>query len=179
MNITYRNTNYDSLEECRLLAKWYADPAIRHLAVPQKDEASYRNPETAEEIQARERSGPYSSAVDLMILHEYLPIGHCSIQFDPPHRITKAGKVAWFGITIGEEKYRGKGIGKLTMQYLETLSSGQGATCVEAGVFEFNQHSMRMCLSLGYTEIGRKENFTYWNGKKWADVRFRKLLQVF
>ncbi len=176
--ISYRNTNYENLDDSILLARWYADPAIRHLAVPQRDENSLRNPDTPEKIQAqgRDKVSPFSSAFDLMILCDQQPIGHCSIMFDPPHRLTKEGKVAWFGMTIGEEEYRAKGIGKKTMKYLEKLAIQQGATHVEAGVFEFNEPSMRMCLASGYKPIGRKENFTYWNGKKWADVRLLKKL---
>jgi len=113
-----------------------------------------------------------------MILHENIAFGHCSVIFDPPHRITKEGKVAWFSITIGKEQYRAKGIGKQTMRHLEALSLVHGATCVEAGVFEFNEPSLRMCLSLGYEKIGMKENFTYWNGRRWADIRLLKKFKI-
>jgi len=87
-------------------------------------------------------------------------------------------KVAWFGITIGDDRYRGKGIGNRTMRHLEAIFAQLGATCAEAGVFEFNEPSLRMCMNLGYDQIGRKENFTYWNGKFWADVRLLKRLAL-
>lgn len=182
MNIAYRNTNYETPEDARLLAQWYADPAIRHLAVPQRDEKDSHQPETAEQIQAQgcDRSRPLSPTVDLMIVSNGITIGHCTVILDPPHRLTRdeSEKVAWFGVTLGDERYRGKGIGSRTMKHLEALSAQHGATCAEAGVFEFNEASLHMCRKLGYKEIGRKENFTYWSGKRWADVRLLKRIEL-
>jgi RimJ/RimL family protein N-acetyltransferase len=174
--ISYRPTNYESIEDCRMLAKWDADPKIRHLAMPQRDEHSLSNPKSAEQIQKEEREKSNDSMVDLLIMSDEKAIGHCSIQFDPPHRLIKTGKVAWFGLTIGEESFRYKGIGKRVMRHLEELAILHGANCIEVGVFEFNGPSLKMCLALGYREFGRIEKFTYWQGKYWADIRLLKQL---
>jgi RimJ/RimL family protein N-acetyltransferase len=178
MNPSFRDTDYGTLDDSRLLARWHADPSIRHLVVPQRDEAmTLRAPETAEEIrERRRRPGPFRAAFDQMIEVNGRPVGHCTLIFDPPHRLTREGKVAWFGITLGEEEYRAKGLGKKTMLHLERLAALHGADCSEAGIFEFNEASLRMCLALSYEKIGQREGMTYWKGRTWADIRLRKKL---
>lgn len=70
MQVSYRDTQYDALVDSRLLAQWYADPTIRHLPVPRRNEKDPHQPETAEQIQAQgqDRSAPFSPAIDLMIV---------------------------------------------------------------------------------------------------------------
>lgn len=178
MKITFRPTNYETLEDCWLLAKWDSDPEIRHLAIPFKDEADYKNCLTAEQIQAeRKTKSPYTAAVDLMILKDGRPVGRCSIVYNIPHRLTKEGKVAWFSVVIGEKKARGKGIGRKAREHLEKIARADGADCIETSAFEFNAVSLKLIRSMGYQEIGRCENITYWNGKYWADIRLVKKLK--
>ena len=83
---------------------------------------------------------------------------------------------AWIGIGIGEESARGKGIGFLAMQYLEEQIKRQGLQRIELGVFEFNTKAIKLYQKLGYIEIIRIEDFTYWNGKMWQDIRMEKYL---
>ncbi len=175
--ITYRNTNYDSPEDCSLMARWYADPAILHLAVPHRDKASYQKVKSAAEIQMEGKSqAVQEKKIDLIIQEGTNPIGHCTIYFDPGHRLTKEGKVAWFSVTIGESSYRSKGIGKVVIKHLEELAKDEKATHIEIGVFEFNEPSLRMFRALGYQQIGKIDNFTFWDGKFWADIRLLKLI---
>lgn len=176
MHITFRQTNYDSLDDSQMLAKWLADPKIRHLAVPNSSEENYHTPETAEQIHERAKEIATNNKIDLMVLEQGIPIGHCSILFNPHHRLIREGKVAWPGIAIGEEAYRQKGVGKKVVQHLEQLAIENNATCIEVGLFEFNEPSLRLFTSLGYEKFGRKENITYWNKKFWADIRLLKRL---
>jgi ribosomal protein S18 acetylase RimI-like enzyme len=81
---------------------------------------------------------------------------------------------AWIGITIGDPEGRGKGIGYKAIQYLEEEIKKQGLNRVELGVFEFNTQAQKLYRKLGYEEIGRIENFTYWQEKMWKDIRMEK-----
>ncbi|WP_100402900.1 GNAT family N-acetyltransferase [Bacillus sp. FJAT-42315] len=50
----------------------------------------------------------------------------------------------------------------------------QGIKRIELGVFEFNKQAQKLYQKLGYKEIGRIENFTYWQGEMWTDIRMEK-----
>lgn len=176
-DLSYRSVDLNSLEDFKLIAKWDADPSIRHLALPHRDEQSLAKCKTPEQIQEDyKKEGPFSPIEKLIILQDGQPIGHCSLILDPPHKLTKDQKVGWLGITIGEEKLRSKGLGKRIMAHLEKLSLKHGAKLVEVGVFEFNEAAQKLCRSFGYEEFGKMDRCTYWQGKYWADIRFRKKL---
>ena len=83
---------------------------------------------------------------------------------------------AWIGITIGEESARGKGLGPLAMQYLEEEIRSAGCKRIELGVFEFNEPAKKLYQKMGYAEIGRIPNFTFWQNKMWTDIRMEKYL---
>lgn len=173
--LSFRPIDSDSLEDFSLIAKWSADSTIRHLCLPHMDETSLVKLQTPEEIRGQyKKGGPFAPVEHLMILSDGYPIGHCSLIIDPPHRITRDRKVGWVGITIGEEKLRAKGLGKKIADHLEALASKHGAEIMEVGIFEFNEVAKKLCLSMGYEEIGRLEKCTYWQGRHWADLRFTK-----
>lgn len=175
--ISFRKTNFDDLEDSKILAGWFADPEIRHLIIPVRDKSLIKSPDTSEIIQAQGRAeGPFCSLVDQMVLWNNLPIGNCTIALDPPHKVTKEVKTAWLGLIIGEKEFRAKGIGKLVVGNLEKEARNLGAKCCEAGTFEFNQSSQKLFLKCEFTEIGRLENFTFWNDRYWDDIRFVKTL---
>lgn len=101
-------------------------------------------------------------------------IGEMDYQMDPVHLYKKEIGTAWVGITIGEASGRKRGIGYQAMQYLEQQIQQQGIHRIELGVFEFNTNAFRLYQKLGFIEIGRIDNFTYWNGRMWQDVRMEK-----
>jgi RimJ/RimL family protein N-acetyltransferase len=109
-----------------------------------------------------------------MLLEDGRVVGECSLQFDPPHRLTKEPMTAWFGILIGEPSARGRGLGGPFFTLLEDEAKRQGARQAELGVFEFNPHAIRLYERLGYERIGEIPTFTWWNGRFWADIRYRK-----
>nr|WP_311775181.1 hypothetical protein [Alkalihalobacillus sp. TS-13] len=43
-------------------------------------------------------------------------------------------------------------------------------------MFEFNKQAYKLYQKLGYQEIGRIKDFTYWNDKMWYDIRMEKYL---
>jgi hypothetical protein len=63
-------------------------------------------------------------------------------------------------------------------QYNQDLARKHGAKIAEVGVFEFNEGALHLCRSLGYEEFGRLDRCTYWQGRHWADLRLRKVLQA-
>jgi RimJ/RimL family protein N-acetyltransferase len=170
MKVEFRKANYETPADSLLLAKWFASPDIRFQCQPHFEENQPLS--TAKEIQ--DRSQKTEEALELMILLDGETVGHCDLKFNPPHCLTKEGKVGWIGITIGEASARGKGVGKQVLRHLEELAIAENATACEAGAFEFNGPSLALLRSQGYEQIGRIENFTYFRGKRWADIRFLK-----
>ncbi len=109
-----------------------------------------------------------------LIYSEGQLVGEISYQVDPPICLRKVSGTAWIGINIGESSARHKGIGRDAMAYIETEIRLHGLKRIELGVFEFNENARRLYQKLGYNEIGRIEDFTYWNGKMWQDIRMEK-----
>jgi RimJ/RimL family protein N-acetyltransferase len=175
--LQFREVQMDSIDDFKLLARWEADASIRHLALPHRDEKSLVSCRSAEKIQKDSANeGPFRPVENLMILRDGRPIGHCTLLIDPPHRLTKEGKVAWPSITIGEENFRAKGFGQTIGKHLESLARKHGAGVIEVGIFEFNEPAQKLCLSMGYERFGQMDRCTYWQGRYWADLRFRKKL---
>lgn len=103
-------------------------------------------------------------------------IGKLSFAVDPDYLYKKEPGTAWIGITIGEAEARGKGVGFKAMRYLEEQIAAAGLKRIELGVFEFNKPAIALYRKLGYREIGRIEEFTYWQGRMWQDIRMEKYL---
>ena len=103
-------------------------------------------------------------------------IGEMSYQIDPQHLLKKEQRSAWIGITIGEKIGRHKGIGSHALQYLETQVKLHGLKRIELGVFEFNAPALKLYKKLGFIEIGRVADFTFWNDQMWQDIRMEKYL---
>ncbi|WP_173917728.1 GNAT family N-acetyltransferase [Halobacillus sp. Marseille-Q1614] len=103
-------------------------------------------------------------------------VGEMNYMVDPDHLYKKDPGTAWIGITIGEPEGRGKGIGYAAIRYLEEQITRMGLKRIELGVFEFNKQAFNLYKRLGYEEITRIPEFTYWQGKMWADIRMEKYL---
>ena len=103
-------------------------------------------------------------------------VGEMDFQIDPDHLFRKIAGTAWIGINIGESTARGKGVGPKAMQYLEDQIINQGLKRIELGVFEFNVKAIKLYRKMGYQEIGRIDDFTYWQGRLWQDIRMEKYL---
>ena len=99
-----------------------------------------------------------------------------NFQVDPEHLLKPVPGSAWIGITIGEPEARGRGIGREAMRYLEAQITAKGLKRIELGVFEFNAAAIALYRKLGYREFARIEDFTYWQGRLWKDIRMEKYL---
>ncbi len=157
------------------LNKWENDPALIPLIRPNKDkdDLERRHIFTIKDLEKRlEHHHAY-----LIYLQNQL-IGEMDYQVDPPYLYKKETGTAWIGIIIGEEIGRGKGIGYLALKYLESEIKSQGFKRIELGVFEFNTSAIKLYEKLGYKEIGRISDFTYWKDKMWQDIRMEKYIQA-
>jgi RimJ/RimL family protein N-acetyltransferase len=47
---------------------------------------------------------------------------------------------------------------------------------MELGVFEFNAVAIKLYKKLGFLEITRINDFTFWMGRMWQDIRMEKYL---
>lgn len=153
--------------------KWENDPALVHLTRPNQTQADI---DRKSEVDSFELDARISYQMTYLIYLDGQLVGEMSYQVDPQHLYKKETGTAWISITIGEESARGKGIGVLAMQYLEEEIQKAGYKRIELGVFEFNEPAQKLYQKMGYAEIGRIPEFTFWQGKLWTDIRMEKYI---
>lgn len=154
--------------------KWENDPALVHLTRPNHSQADI---DRESEVDSFELEARLSYNMIYLIYLDGQLVGEMSYQIDPQHLYKKEPGTAWIGITIGEQSARGKGLGGSAMQYLEEEIQKADYKRIELGVFEFNTAAQKLYQKIGYTEIGRVPNFTFWQGKLWNDIRMEKYLK--
>jgi RimJ/RimL family protein N-acetyltransferase len=171
LNITYTKLTEPTLEFSEVLNKWENDQTLVHLTRPNQNKEALEKESvvTLDSVKERlEHNQIFLIRMDGQI------IGELSFQVDPAHLYKKEMGTAWIGITIGEKIARGKGIGFSAMQYLEEQIKQQGLKRMELGVFEFNTVAIKLYKKLGFQEIARIDDFTYWQDKMWQDIRMEK-----
>ena len=177
MNLTYRDIDFKSPEECELLASWYNDPQIKHLYSLFKDAESFAKDFTPEYFQCvrqnRPSGGPHRN---LMVVLDGVPIGQGTFQIDPPKLLCKTPNTAWLALMIGDGRLRRCGLGTRITAHLEKLAAAAGAKRIEIGVFEYNERALCFFTSLGYEEFMRRPERVWWDGRRWDDIRFLKTL---
>lgn len=153
--------------------KWENDPALIHLVRPNRSQKDLdrRYVITTEDLKQR-----LENHITYLILVDEQLAGEVDYQFDPPYLHKREMRTAWLSIIIGEETARGKGVGRLAIQLLEAKLKQQGIPRIELGVFEFNTRALKLYQNLGYQEIGRIEDFTFWQDRMWNDIRLEKYL---
>ena len=173
MDIEFRELTEPTPEIAQYFEKWENDPALVHLIRPNRDREALEAREaiTVNDLQERLEHQRFY----LIYLQGRL-IGVMDYQVDPRHLYKKEAGTAWIGIVIGEEAGRGRGIGIPAMRFLEEQIKAQGLKRIELGVFEFNTNAIKLYQKLGYQEIARLEDFTYWDGRMWQDIRMEKYL---
>jgi RimJ/RimL family protein N-acetyltransferase len=169
--ITYEKLSEPTPELAVTMGRWENDaelvPFVRHCT--SKEDLERKVLVTVDSV--RERLQTHES---YLIFADGQLVGEVSYQVDPAMCLRKLSGTAWIGISIGEKSARHKGIGHDAMRYIETEIRLHGLKRIELGVFEFNENARRLYQKLGYKEIGRIEDFTYWKGKMWADIRMEK-----
>jgi RimJ/RimL family protein N-acetyltransferase len=156
--------------------RWENDPKINHFTTPNFEEEPLKKrtfETTYIENVMREEAG-YS--YDYLVFDDELLIGECNIMIDPNHLEKKVPGTGWVGLLIGEEKYRGKGIGRTIMEFLELECKNLDLVRIELGVFEFNKGALKLYEKMGYVQFAELDNFTFYNGKWHKDIRLEKSL---
>jgi len=173
MNIKFIKLTEPTTKIAESFTRWENDPSLTHLIRPNPNEEALHNLETVSTEDLVKRLE--HNHIFLIYIDDQL-IGEMDYQVDPKHLYKKETGTAWIGIIIGEEAGRGKGIGYQSIRYLEEQIRLNGLKRVELGVFEFNENAIRLYKKLGYKEFARINDFTYWEGKMWQDIRMEKYL---
>jgi GNAT superfamily N-acetyltransferase len=150
---TIRPVTIDDLE---VLIDIYLDTAIHHAAI---DPERFRVP-TRDEVAARlrlrvEGRGATSEFVGAIL--EGRMVGSASINVeDPPHpgSMMRPIPTAEFGVSV-VDGYRGRGIGRALIAYLEAWATDHGVERVMLNVAEANVNAIRLYHALGYRDYDR------------------------
>lgn len=155
---------------------WENDERIRYFTTPNFKEELL--PErTYEEVYIDSLLRIEEQAMkDYLIFDDDVLIGECNLMVDPRHLFNQVPKTAWIGLVIGEEDYRGKGIGRVVMEFLEDECRKLKLKRIELGVFEFNQRAVNLYLKMDYKIIAYLDDFTYHRDKWERDIRLEKIL---
>lgn len=174
MDITFSKLTTPTSEIAKALNKWENSlaliPFIR--PIPTEDDLKKKRPVTLKELNNRIRD-----MEAFLIYVDGQLVGEMNYQIDPGHLVKKEKGTAWIGIDIGEETARGKGVGTRAMQYLEEQIQIAGLHRIELGVFEFNTNAIKLYTKFGFQEIARIDDFTFYQGKMWQDIRMEKYLK--
>jgi ribosomal protein S18 acetylase RimI-like enzyme len=162
--------------EAELISRWETCREILHLHRVFKSEEDYHSfalspDQIRDDFRHRERGFFFW----LLYIHEQ-PVGFLSAAIDPEHLFRKREGTLWPGIVIGEQRARGRGVGRLAMEHCERFARRRRCSRIELGVFAHNERALRLYRRLGYREIGRIEGFTWWDGRMQSDIRMEKLL---
>ena len=174
MDITFAKLSTPTPEIVEAFNRWENDPALIPFIRPNpaKADLKKREPVAVEDLVKRlEHNHIY------LIYEQGKLIGEMDYQIDPKHLYKRKTGSAWIGINLGEESARGKGVGTLAMKYLEEQIKSHGLQRIELGVFEFNASALKLYQKLGYQEIARIEDFTFWQDRLWQDIRMEKHLK--
>jgi RimJ/RimL family protein N-acetyltransferase len=173
MNVRFEKLTNPTPEVVEHLNRWENDPILIPFIRPNqtKEDIERKITITPEDLEKRLEYAP----TYLIYLQDQL-IGVIDYQINPKVLYKEKPGTAWIGIIIGEEIGRGKGIGYLAMQFLEEQIKLQGLKRIELGVFEFNKNAIKLYKKLGYKEFARLNDFTYWQGKMWQDIRMEKYI---
>lgn len=171
--VSFRPVDAAAADDVEAVRRWANDERIRHLFQRFRNADELVRRWTAEETaRALART---TQRLDL-ILADGVPVGSVSLKLDSPELLRRRVRSAWIGLVVGEAGYRRRGLGTAAMEHIEEAARRAGAVRAEIGVFEFNAPARALYASLGYEQIARLEAFTYWAGRRWANLRYEKSL---
>lgn len=173
MDIIFKKLTIPDPNISETFDQWVNDPTLVPFIRPNRNKKEFEEhvSMTIESIKESLEHHPV-----YLIYRDGQLVGEMNFQIDPDHLFRKIAGTAWIGIIIGEASARGKGVGTQAMRYLEEQIRNQGLKRIELGVFEFNTRAISLYRNLGYQEIGRIDEFAYWQGRMWSDIRMEKWL---
>ena len=173
MNINFREIEEENYCDFELIAKWDNQDEIKYLIRPNFSE------DDIEEIKVSDillsfRANPEKHVYIIQDGNE--KIGYISIESNFSKLYKKEKNSSWISICIGDSRYRGKGVGKSAMNFLEERSRELNNNRIELGVFEYNTNAIEFYKKIGYIPIGENKEFIYYNGKWQSDIRMEKYI---
>ena len=174
MNITFKKLTAPVSEIATIFNKWSNDPLLIPFIRPSRNKEEF---EELVSVAVGSLTKRLKHHPTYLIYTDGQLVGEMNFQINPGYLFKKETGTAWIGIVIGEASARGKGVGGQAMRYLQEQIQTQGLKRIELGVFEFNANAIKLYKNMGYQEIGRIDDFTYWKGRMWQDIRMEKYLK--
>ena len=173
MNIKFKEITENDNNDFELIAKWDNQDDIKYFIRPNFKEGEIEDI-TVESILKGFKAN-YNKKI-YIILCNNKKIGYISIDTNFLGLYKKDQDSAWIGICIGESDYRGMGISKKAMSYLEEKSRELNKRRMELGVFEYNKRAIELYKRMGYRKIGENKKFIYYDGNWYNDIRMEKYI---
>lgn len=174
--LKYRLIDPNDPDDMQILAEWYNDREIRHLAIPHPNRQAYRQKVTPNALSQSLEARAGKNYRMYIIEWNKTPIAEMSLDVGGKQLKKNKPKSAWLGLVIGEDWARGRGLGKKIMKKLESVALEMGATRVELGVFVFNERAIKLYEKLGYKTFARTSKTTWWDGQFWDSLHMEKML---
>jgi len=174
--LAFRPIDPNQTADVEAIARWSNDDTIRHLFRRFRDAADYQIAIEPGPLRRRLHKILDEGKLVHLIELDGEVVGEVSCEIDGPHLHAPVPGSAWIGVVIGESRARGCGVGRLAMQHVEDQARERGAHRAEIGVFEFNERARSLYARIGYQEFARIDEFTWWKGRRWTDIRMAKPL---
>lgn len=173
MDIKFIEINENDFEDFELIAHWDNQSDIKYLIRPNFTKGEMDDIKVESIINGFKSNGNKKIYI---ISCDDKKIGYISIDTDFFGLYKKEKNSVWIGICIGESEYRGRGIAKKAMGYIEEISKQLNQKRIELGVFEYNKIAIELYKTMGYEKIGEHKNIVYYNGTWHSDIRMEKYI---
>ncbi|MGL5314989.1 MAG: GNAT family N-acetyltransferase [Peptostreptococcaceae bacterium] len=173
MNINFRELREEDVFDFNLIAKWDNQDEIKYMIRPNFNEGEIDEIRGADLLLSF-RANPDKYVYIIQDGEE--KIGYVSIESKFNRLYKKLDNSSWISICVGDNRYRGKGVGKIAMAFLEEKSRQLKNNRIELGVFEYNTNARAFYKKTGYVEIGENKEFIYYDGKWQSDIRMEKYI---
>ena len=110
-----------------------------------------------------------------IVKHEGERLGTFSVIREFEYLVKKTEYTAWISLAF-IKKYHGNHMIKDSYFLFEKQLTDDGYKRIELGVFEFNIRARKFYEKIGYEQIACLKDFTYYDGKWWADYRYEKII---
>jgi RimJ/RimL family protein N-acetyltransferase len=110
-----------------------------------------------------------------IVEHEGKRLGTFSVIKNFEYLVNKVENTAWISLAFKKE-YHGDQLIKDSYFLFEKRLKADGYSRIELGVFEFNTRARKFYKKIGYNQIACLKDFTYYNGRWWADYRYEKYI---
>lgn len=173
MVIKFKRLYKEDISDFELISNWDNQDDIKYLIRPNFIEGEIEDV-TSKDLIDGIVYNPYKYIYIISI--DDKKVGYVSIDTNFNLFKKNIDKSCWIGICIGDVNYHGSGVSKIAMEFLESRARKLNQRRIELGVFEYNKRAISFYKKMGYVEIGKNENFIYYNGKWQSDIRMEKYI---